>query len=275
MLLPGDFNYAVWKDVWDVMPALSCQPEVLALIMACVFVAAASWTHRFVEPCTSLPAILLLIVHRSPQCCDPRRKRVASLLLHTPKCCLHRLVESDVPNKLLALFKVEFLQMEETGRCEPALFYCILQLRASLANYEHTMDIEGFNGWLQALVNRARRTKQASADARLSIMFGTAIDASQCAAMDRDIQAYMETDNHRQRYVGVAGGPGSDIPAAFAQTACEHLADSVFTNIRNQTLQYTHAHLQNDDISRWGQLSLAAHKRKLVQGGACLLIMRS
>lgn len=203
---------------------------VLSLILSAVLTMAASWTHRFLKVCNSLPSILLLIVNSSPTCCDPERQRVAGILIRTPRCCLQR-VESDVPEKLLALFRDEFLHMEATGQCDTTLYLCILQLRAALT--ENTMDIEGFNGWLQVLVNRARRTGQASADARLSIKFGIPIDATQCASMDRDIDDYMKTDAHRQRYVAVAGGAGCDIPAVFANAMCEHSTSEVFPSCLN------------------------------------------
>ena len=77
--------------------------------------------------------------------------------------------------KLVWLFYDEFQHMAVAGECDVSLYTVILVLRAALG--EHTQDIEGFNGALQAMANMSRRMNQATADARLSIRYGGEISA--------------------------------------------------------------------------------------------------
>ncbi|MDA8609392.1 hypothetical protein N9L19_00595 [bacterium] len=185
-----------------------------------VLTAAATWKHRFVVVLTDLPYTLLHIIEAAPCCQGPRRQEIAQPILCIPRCCLKKQLHSDVSGKLVLLFYGEFQDMAVAGECDVSLYTVILALRAALG--EHTHDIEGFNGALQAMANMSRRMNQATADAMLSIRYGGEISAEQCAAIDKQIGEVMTSTHHEQRYVRVAGTNGDDIPAFFKGADCDH-----------------------------------------------------
>lgn len=143
---------------------------------------------------------------------------MASKLLNMCPDCAKR-AQDDLAPKLLSLFRSDFEDMEQTGRCSTQLWVIMLMVRAMTLG--DSQEVEGYHALLQAMCRRAPAMKLPLANARMGLKFGKEMSVERCCELHREVVLFEKSDTHAHKLALVSQDELAAAPVPQEEPVCD------------------------------------------------------